>query len=152
MDTAYCICRIITYKKKSNDRKSRTIAQKLKSSSYFQKHKVLIAYSMDEVNCHCALKKNRILWISIYKGLHIHYWICVVSLFFSFCIGMDGVLLNREKQSSFLLVILFTYISNVIPLPSFPSTSSLSFPPSRCFYEGAIPPTHPLPPICASAA
>ena len=45
----------------------------------------------------------------------------------------------------FLLVILFTYISNVIPIPSFPSTDPLSSPPSHCLYEGA-PPT---PPSCS---
>jgi hypothetical protein len=42
------------------------------------------------------------------------------------------------------LVILFIYISNVFPLPSFPSTSRLSPPPSPCLYEGAPPPFHPL--------
>jgi hypothetical protein len=41
------------------------------------------------------------------------------------------------------LVILFIFISNVIPLPSFPSTSPLP-PPSPCLYEGAPPRTHPL--------
>ena len=44
-----------------------------------------------------------------------------------------------------LLVILFIYISNVILLPSFPSTSPLSLPPSPCLYEGA-----PNPPTCLS--
>ena len=39
----------------------------------------------------------------------------------------------------FLLVILFIYISNVIPLPSFPSTSPLPPPPSPYFYDGAPP-------------
>jgi hypothetical protein len=42
----------------------------------------------------------------------------------------------------FLLDILFIYISNVIPFPSFPSTNPLSHPPSPRLYEGAPPPTH----------
>jgi hypothetical protein len=44
------------------------------------------------------------------------------------------------------LDILFIYISNIIPFPSFPSENSLSQPPLTIFYEGAPPPTHPLPP------
>ena len=45
-----------------------------------------------------------------------------------------------------LLVILFMYISNVIPLPSLPSANSVYplFTASPCFYEGAPPPAHPL--------
>ena len=45
-----------------------------------------------------------------------------------------------------LLIILFTYISNDILLPSFPSTNPLS----HCLYEGAPPPTHPLLPHSSS--
>ena len=41
----------------------------------------------------------------------------------------------------FLLDILFIYISNVIPFPSFPSGNPLSHPLSPCFYEGAHLPT-----------
>jgi hypothetical protein len=41
----------------------------------------------------------------------------------------------------FLLIILFIYISNVIPLPGFPSETSYPIPPPPCFYEGAPPPT-----------
>ena len=41
----------------------------------------------------------------------------------------------------FLLVILYIYISNVISLPSFPSTRPLPSPPSLCLYEDASPPT-----------
>jgi hypothetical protein len=52
--------------------------------------------------------------------------------------------------SIFLLVILFIYISNVIPLPSFPSTNPLSPPLTPCLYEGAPPPAHPLPLQCPS--
>jgi hypothetical protein len=45
---------------------------------------------------------------------------------------------------SFLLDILFIYISNIIPFPGFHSATPLSHPPSLCFY-GDIPhpPTHP---------
>ena len=46
----------------------------------------------------------------------------------------------------FLLVILFIYISNVIPLPSFPSTNPHPITHNPHFYEGASPPFHPLPP------
>jgi len=42
-----------------------------------------------------------------------------------------------------LWVILFIYISNVIPLPSFPSTNPLSPPPSPCLYDGAPSPACP---------
>jgi hypothetical protein len=48
----------------------------------------------------------------------------------------------------FLLDIFFLYISNVIPFPGFPSENSLPHPRSPCFYEGAPPPIHPLPPHC----
>ena len=43
------------------------------------------------------------------------------------------------------MYIVFIYISNVIPLPSFPSTckSPIPPPPPGC-YEGIPPPTHPL--------
>ena len=41
------------------------------------------------------------------------------------------------------IIYLFVYISNVIPLPGFLSTNSLSIPPPLCLYEGAPhPPTH----------
>jgi hypothetical protein len=49
---------------------------------------------------------------------------------------------------SFLLVILFIDISNVIPLPTFHSSSPLSPPPSSCLYEGTHSHTHPLLPQC----
>jgi hypothetical protein len=46
---------------------------------------------------------------------------------------------------SFLLVILFIYILNAIPLPSFlPFHKPPSPPPSLCLYEGAPLPAHPL--------
>jgi hypothetical protein len=41
----------------------------------------------------------------------------------------------------YLLVILFSYISNVIPLPNFPYTSPPVPSSSPCFYEGSPPPT-----------
>ena len=40
----------------------------------------------------------------------------------------------------FLLIILFIYISNDIPLPGTPNP----MPPTLCLYEDALPPTHPL--------
>jgi len=46
---------------------------------------------------------------------------------------------------NFLLDILFIYISNVIPIPGFSSTETLSHPPFPCFYEGAPHPNHLLP-------
>ena len=51
-------------------------------------------------------------------------------------------MLNDLDRAFFLfiyLVILFIYISNVIPLPSFPSTNSLPTP-TPYFYEGSPPP------------
>jgi hypothetical protein len=45
---------------------------------------------------------------------------------------------------NFLLVILFTCISNVIPFPSFPPQTSYPLTNPSCFYEGAPPPTYPL--------
>jgi hypothetical protein len=42
-----------------------------------------------------------------------------------------------------LVIFLFICISNVIPIPSFPSTSPLSPPPSPCLYEGAPSSTKP---------
>jgi hypothetical protein len=50
--------------------------------------------------------------------------------------------------SIFLLVILFIYISNDIPLLIFPSTNPLSLFPTPCLNEGAPPPTYPLQPQC----
>jgi hypothetical protein len=49
----------------------------------------------------------------------------------------------REKKMTscflpFLIAVFFTYISNVIPFPGFPSENSLSYPLSPCS------PTHPL--------
>jgi hypothetical protein len=55
------------------------------------------------------------------------------------CLNLTG-LLDDGLFVSFLLVILFIYNSNVIPLPSFPSENPL--PPPHCFYEDAPPPTH----------
>ena len=43
------------------------------------------------------------------------------------------------------MLILFTYISKVIPFPSFPSANLLSHPLSPYIYEGAPPPNCPLP-------
>jgi hypothetical protein len=44
------------------------------------------------------------------------------------------------------ITILFVCISNVVPLPGFPSASPLSHPLSLCLYEGAPTPTHsPIP-------
>ena len=45
---------------------------------------------------------------------------------------------------------LFVYISSVIPFPSFASATPLSYPLLICLYEGAFPPTYPLPPHCPS--
>jgi hypothetical protein len=45
-------------------------------------------------------------------------------------VGRQSILaMENYLAANFLLVILFTYISNVIPLPRFPSTNPLSFPP-----------------------
>jgi hypothetical protein len=52
---------------------------------------------------------------------------------------------HKTLVFTFLLVILFTYSSTVIPCPSFPSKQSLSQA-LPCFYEGAPPPIYPLPP------
>jgi len=71
------------------------------------------------------------------------------------CIA-SKVLVRGETVISFLLMktqgdylseghILFIYISNVIPFPSFPSGNSLSHPLSPCFYEGVPPPSYPEP-------
>jgi hypothetical protein len=49
----------------------------------------------------------------------------------------------------FLLIILFIYISSVIPFTSFPSTAPYPIP-SPCFYEAAPPSTHSLSPHCPS--
>jgi hypothetical protein len=53
----------------------------------------------------------------------------------------------------FLLIILFVYISNDIPLPGYPSTNPHSIPPQArplCLYEGAPLPIHLLPPYPSS--
>jgi hypothetical protein len=58
----------------------------------------------------------------------------------------DAGLRNYDaEETSFVLVILFIYISNVILLPSFPLQNS--YPTPLCFYESAFPLTHP----CLSA-
>jgi hypothetical protein len=46
----------------------------------------------------------------------------------------------------FLLDILCIYISNVIPFPVSPLQTPCPISPFPCFYEGARPPTYPLPP------
>ena len=61
------------------------------------------------------------------------FWVYSLSLVFVCLLFWVGVFLD----------ILFTYISNVIPFPSFPSGKPLSHLPSPCFYEGASSPTHP---------
>jgi hypothetical protein len=68
--------------------------------------------------------------------IHVHFDIIMSSQYFHFL----------------LLIILFIYISNDIPLPSFPSTTTHTVPPSPPLglYEGAPPPTLPLPPHCSS--
>jgi hypothetical protein len=45
-----------------------------------------------------------------------------------------------------IIIIPFVYISNDIPLPSYPSTKTPFhiLPPPLCLYEGILPPTHPL--------
>jgi hypothetical protein len=55
---------------------------------------------------------------------------------------------DSSAQEKHPLDILFIYISNAIPFPSFPSGNSLSHPSSPGFYEGAPSPTHPIPPPC----
>ena len=52
--------------------------------------------------------------------------------------------LNISLIKIILLVILFIYISNLIPIPSFPSTNSHSYPKSPSLYVGVPPPNHPL--------
>jgi hypothetical protein len=52
---------------------------------------------------------------------------------------------SAESQKYFLLVILFIYISNVIPFPVSPPQNPYPIPPPCWFYEGAPPPTCPLP-------
>ena len=44
-----------------------------------------------------------------------------------------------------LLDIFFIYISNAFHIPGLPFRDSLSPPISPCLYQGASPPTHPLP-------
>jgi hypothetical protein len=46
----------------------------------------------------------------------------------------------------FSFFLLFTYTSNVISFPSFPSVHTLSHSPLPCFSEGPPPPTHLIPP------
>jgi hypothetical protein len=65
------------------------------------------------------------------------------------CVGIETLtktLIKKLKltlsNTFFLLLILFIYILNVIPLISFLSTSPLFPPPSLCHCEGAPPPTH----------
>ena len=48
------------------------------------------------------------------------------------------------------LFLLFIYISNVIPPPSFRSANPLAMFPPQGFYDGASPPTHTLLPPCPS--
>jgi hypothetical protein len=64
--------------------------------------------------------------------------------------GTEDVLLSLMRiiiiVKLFLLDILYIYSSNIIPFPRFPSRKPLSHPPSPCFYEGAPPHAHPLPP------
>jgi hypothetical protein len=52
-----------------------------------------------------------------------------------------------EIRCMFLLIISFVYISNVISLSGYPSTTPPSYPASPsalCLYEGAPSPPHPL--------
>ena len=62
-------------------------------------------------------------------------------------LGAKGVK-KTPRNYFFLLIIQFVYISNDIPLPSYPSTNphptALS-PPSRCIPESAHPPQSPTP-------
>jgi hypothetical protein len=50
------------------------------------------------------------------------------------------------ENKTFLLDILFIYISNVILFAGFLSANPLSYPTPLLFYEGAPLPSHPLPP------
>jgi hypothetical protein len=59
---------------------------------------------------------------------------CNISFYISF-----------PLKNYFLLDIFFIYISNVSPFPGLPFGNPLSHSPSPCLYEGAPPPTHPLP-------
>ena len=61
---------------------------------------------------------------------------------------VSSIVLLYLKGTFFLLDILFIYISIVIPFPGFPSRNPLSHPSSPCFYEGAHPPSYPLPIPC----
>jgi hypothetical protein len=58
--------------------------------------------------------------------------------------------LRKINVVFFLKFRFFIYISNVIPLPHFPSANPLLDPPLPCFYESAPPPIHPLLPHCPS--
>lgn len=70
-----------------------------------------------------------------------------LSIFFVW-VNLVNIFLSTNSSFGlsliFLLIILFIYLSNVIPLPIFPSTSSLSLPPYPYLYEGALPPFYPL--------
>ena len=88
----------------------------------------------------------------IYLTVGFLYWLYIyfptlncffpsIPLFFAFYIYLYLV------YFSFLLIILFIYISGDILLPGYPSTNPHLIPPlpsSLCLYEGAPPPTHPL--------
>jgi hypothetical protein len=88
-----------------------------------------------------------IYFFFLFKGLYLLDYI-FVYLFKGFIyFFFKGLYCNFNFLNTYFftfIVILFIYISNVIPLPSFPSTNSLSPPPSACLYEGAPLPTHPL--------
>ena len=92
-------------------------------------------------------------------------WVCsgfclYTSLLFVITCDSNTILLTKCNINSFrfcwllfLLIILFIYISNDIPLPGYPSTIPppiLPLLPPLCFYEGAPPPTHRLLPHCSS--
>jgi hypothetical protein len=59
----------------------------------------------------------------------------------------DFLFFFTSELTSFLLVILFIYTSNVVLLPSFPSKNSLLLSLS-CLFEGAPPTIHTLLPQC----
>ena len=66
-----------------------------------------------------------------------------------------GPILCIKRKTHFLfiffkLVSFFIYISNIIPLPSFPSENTLSHLPYLCFYKGASLPTKQLCHYCPS--